>query len=301
MFFWKMSGAGNDFIVVNNMREKIPVERFPAIAQKLCERRLSIGADGIVVVERAGGAAADVRALIFNADGSEAEMCGNGVRCVARYAYEEGLAGSRVGIETGAGHVEVSRLSKREYRVKLQAASVFRTGGRAAARGREYSYTYVELGSPGIPHIVVPIEDLRNADRDALRLVGRALRRHDDFPRGTNVNFYDIIDNETVELLTYERGVEDFTYACGTGSGSTALALRLQNIISADTVKLCVPGGLLKVELMKKNGGVTADDGTAAANSAGAYDIRLIGDTNIIFKGDVLDEDFAYRGNAALM
>jgi diaminopimelate epimerase len=240
-----------------------------------------------MVVERAESAAADIKVRIFNADGSEAEMCGNGVRCAARFAYEEGLAGNPVRIEAKAGLTEVTRLSTRMYKVKLQDASVFRTGGKAEVNGREYPYTYLELGSPGIPHIVVPAENLSGADRGALRLAGQGLRSHADFPKGTNVNFYKIIDNETVELLTYERGVEDFTYACGTGSGSTALALRLQNLLASDTVKLRVPGGLLKVELVKKADGPMADN-------ASGYSIFLSGDTNIIYKGDVLDEDFVY-------
>ena len=283
MFIWKMSGAGNDFIVVNNIRERIPTELFPDIARKLCSRRFSIGSDGIMVVERAESAAADIRVLIFNADGSEAEMCGNGVRCIARYAFEEKLAGNPVRIETKAGPVEAERLSPREYKIKLPNASLVKTGGSAVVDGREYPYTYVELGSPGIPHIVVPVADLRNADRNALRSAGRALRHYGDFPKGANVNFYDIIDGRTVELLTYERGVEDFTYACGTGSGSSALALRLQGLVDAGTVNLKVPGGLLRVELVNRGG----------ASTEAAYDIYLIGDTNIVLKGDVLDEDLS--------
>ena len=283
MFFWKMSGAGNDFIIINNMREHIPAERFPVIARRLCERHLSIGADGIMVVEKAESPDAGIKVRIFNADGSEAEMCGNGVRCIARYVYEENLSASPVRIEAKAGLTGVERLSKREYKVKLQNASLVKTGGAAVVNGQEYPYTYIELGNPGIPHIVVPFTGLRNADRDALRIIGRALRYHGDFPKGANVNFFEIIDSHAVELLTYERGVEDFTYACGTGSGSTALALKLQNLVSAGTLSLKVPGGLLQVELVRKAGGSEATD----------YDIYLIGDTNIIYKGEVLDENFA--------
>ena len=283
MFFWKMSGTGNDFIIVNNIKEQIPLEKFPIIARKLCERHLSVGADGIMVVERAASEAADIRAVVFNADGSEAEMCGNGIRCIARYAWEEKLAANPVRIEAKAGYTEVERLSRREYKVKLQNATLVKPEASAMVNGRTFAYTYLELGDPGLPHIVVPIKNLRNADRDILRIDGRSLRNHSDFSRGANVNFYQKINGDTVELLTYERGVEDFTYACGTGSGSTALVLRLQNIVSADVVKLRVPGGLLKVELVKNKQGST--DG-------GNYDIFLSGDTNIVYKGDLYDEDF---------
>ncbi|MDR0495991.1 MAG: diaminopimelate epimerase [Treponema sp.] len=283
MFFWKMNGTGNDFIIINNIKEKVPFEKFPAIAQKLCERHLSIGADGIMVVEKPESDAADIKAHIFNADGSEAEMCGNGIRCIARYVWEEKLGGNPVKIDAKAGYVEVERLSKREYKVKLQNASVVKSGGTADINGWEYLYTYLELGNPGIPHIVVPMPPLIKTDRDALRTIARQLRYYKDFPKGANVNFYEQISADTVELITYERGVEDFTYACGTGSGSTALALYMQKIVTSNRVNLKVPGGLLKVELAPCEATVQTGDDT--------YNIYLIGDTNIICKAEVLDED----------
>ena len=279
-----MSGTGNDFIMINNIKEKIPLEKFPALARKLCERHLSLGADGIMVVEKPAGTAAnaDIRAIIYNADGTEAEMCGNGIRCIARYAWEEKLAGNPVRMETKAGYAEAERLSKREYKVKLQNPSVIKPPARATVNGREYDYTYIELGKPGLPHIVVPVKDLQKIDREILHIDGKSLRYHSDFPRGTNVNFCEPVDDKTVELLTYERGVEDFTYACGTGSGVTALVLRLQKKVGADTVTIKVPGGVLKVELFKNTNSKTICDD---------YDIYLIGGTNIVCKGDVEDED----------
>ena len=275
MYFWKMSGAGNDFIMINNIRESIPREKFPAMARELCQRHLSIGADGIMVVEKS--TEADIKAMIFNADGSEAEMCGNGTRCIARYAWEEKLAGNPVRLETKAGFTEVERITSREYKAKLQSISELKTGGKATVNGREYSYTYAEVGKPGAPHIVVPLTDLRNADREMLFKDGKSLRHHSDFPKGTNVNFCQVIDDKNVELLTWERGVEDFTYACGTGSVSTVIALRLQKMISSRTVNVKVPGGILKVELVEKTGN--------------DYDVYLSGDTNIVCKGEILDED----------
>lgn len=275
MNFWKMSGAGNDFIMINNSKEKIPKEKFPAIARRLCQRHISIGADTIMVIEKS--TEADVKALMFNADGSEAEMCGNGVRCIARYAWEEKMAGNPVRIETIAGLTEIERITNREYRGKFQSLSVFKPGGKAAVNGKEYSYTYVELGNPGVPHIMVPVGNLRNVDRDNLFKDGYSLRHLSDFPKGANVNFYEILDDKTVDLVTWERGVEAFTFACGTGTVSTVLALKLQKMIASDMVKVMVPGGILKVELFEK-----------AEND---YDVFLSGDTNIVCKGEVTDED----------
>jgi diaminopimelate epimerase len=271
-----MQGAGNDFIIINNIKQEIPQEKFPEMAKRLCTRKLSIGADGLMVVEKPqkGG---DIMMRLFNADGSEAEMCGNGVRCIARYAYEEGIAAEHITIEAVAGDVAAERLSKRSYKIKLQRAGVVKEARIVDVGGKKYEYTYIELGNPGIPHIVVEMPGLKSLDRDPLRVLGRQLRYHPDFPKGANVNFYEALDGNSVLLLTYERGVEDFTLACGTGSGSTALSLKLQGKLAGDSLKLNVPGGLLIVDLKQVNGR--------------EYDLYLTGDTNIIAKGEILDED----------
>ena len=115
MYFWKMNGAGNDFIVINNIDEKIPHDRLPEIARKLCHRHLSIGADGFMAVEKpTEGTDADYRMLFFNSDGSMGEMCGNGARCICRYGYENGLAGEFQRVETTAGIVTGERIDKRQ-------------------------------------------------------------------------------------------------------------------------------------------------------------------------------------------
>jgi diaminopimelate epimerase len=276
MIFCKMQGAGNDFIIINNMKQEIPQEKYSGLAKRLCTRKLSIGADGLMVVEKPqkGGA---IMMRLFNADGSEAEMCGNGARCISRYVYEEGIAREHITIETIAGDVAAERLSKRSYKIKLQRAGIINEGRTVEAGGKKYKYTFIELGNPGIPHIVIEMPGLKDFDKDELRVLGRHLRYHPDFPKGTNVNFYQALDGNSVLLLTYERGVEDFTFACGTGSGSTALSLKLQGKLQGDSLKLNVPGGLLIVDLKQVEGG--------------EYDLYLTGDTNIIAKGEILDED----------
>ena len=122
MKFWKMNGAGNDFVILNNMEEKLPQELFPQLAKTLCERHLSIGADGFMVVE-APTQGGDYKMLFYNADGTMGEMCGNGARCICRYGYENGLAGETQVVETTAGIVTGYRIDQRNFKVRLSDPS----------------------------------------------------------------------------------------------------------------------------------------------------------------------------------
>ena len=227
MKFWKMNGAGNDFVVINNMDGAIPREKYGYIAKQLCERHLSIGADGMMFVEQPQGDA-DYRMGFYNSDGSMGEMCGNGARCICRYGYENGLAGEVQRVETTAGVVTGQRISQRLYKVRLNDPSTVQLDGKAEIDGKVYDWAYVELGNPGIPHAVVPIEGLADFPQRELFELGRKLRHYKAFPKGANVNFYEITGPDEVLERTYERGVEDFTYACGTGTGSLVTVLTLQ-------------------------------------------------------------------------
>ena len=188
MEFWKMNGAGNDFIVVDDRRNAIPENRWPEIVRVLCERHMSIGADGFMVVKppTCGG---DYKMLFFNSDGSTGEMCGNGARCICRYGFENGLAGETQRVETTAGLVTGWRMGKRLYRIRLNDPCHMRLDGTAEVDGITYDCAYVELGDPGIPHAAVPIAGLRDYDAAALLRLGRTLRHYPDFPKGANVNF----------------------------------------------------------------------------------------------------------------
>ena len=261
MRFTKMNGAGNDFLILDNREERLDPDQFPAIARTLCHRRLSIGADGLMVVEapRQGG---DFRMLF-----------GNGARCICRYGYEKGLAGERQTVETPSGLVTGQRIDRRSYRIRLTDPTVIDLDRPVEALGRVWPCAYVELGSPGLPHAAVPCPGLSGKTMDGLRDLGRALRSHPAFPKGANVNFYDITAPDQIVELTYERGVEDFTYACGTGTGSVVLALTLLGQVSGKDVAVSVPGGTLRV--------------TIADQKA----IWLTGPTNVVCQGEVLDED----------
>lgn len=276
MRFWKMNGAGNDFIILNNMEEKLDHNLFPAIARTLCHRHLSVGADGFMVVEapQQGG---DYRMLFYNSDGSVGEMCGNGARCICRYGYENGLAGEEQTVETASGVVTGKRIDQRNYRIRLTDPTVIRLDYPVEAAGKPWPCSYIELGDPGLPHAVVPYPGLKDKTMDELRTLGRSLRWHPAFPKGANVNFCDVTGPDQVVELTYERGVEDFTYACGTGTGSMVLALTLKGLVSGGDVVVTVPGGTLRVTVDR--------EGTTVKS------LWLTGPTNIVCTGEIRDEE----------
>ena len=278
MRFWKMNGAGNDFIIINNMEEKIPGEKFPYIAKTLCERHLSIGAAGFMVVEKPSNpSAADYRMLFFNSDGSMGEMCGNGARCICRYGFENGLSGKVQRVETTAGVVIGKRIDKRLYRVRLNDPCNIRLDEPVEMDGRIYSCSYIELGNPGIPHCVVPVSNLKDYPETELFELGRKLRSYEGYPKGANVNFYEIVGENHILERTYERGVEDFTYACGTGTGSVVTVLTLQNKVSGQHVRVDMTGGTLFIDVERESDKIK--------------NLYLTGPTNIVAKGEVTDEE----------
>ncbi|MBQ8390344.1 MAG: diaminopimelate epimerase [Oscillibacter sp.] len=276
MNFWKMNGAGNDFLVLNNLIEHLPQESFPAIARTLCERHLSIGADGLMVVD-APTQGGDYKMLFFNSDGSLGEMCGNGARCICRYGYENGLAGEVQVVETTAGIVTGKRISQRLYKIRLNDPTTMKLDASVEVDGVEYDCAYVELGDPGLPHAVIPYANLKNADENELRELGRAIRHHKSFPKGANVNFYEITGEDEIFERTFERGVEDFTYACGTGTGSVVAVLTMQGKVSGQSVKVHMTGGELLIDVEREGSRIR--------------DLYLTGPTNIVCKGEVTDED----------
>ncbi|MBQ4650500.1 MAG: diaminopimelate epimerase [Firmicutes bacterium] len=277
MKFWKMNGAGNDFIVINNIEEKIPAEKYGEIAKLLCERHMSIGADGMMFVEPSGKA--DYKMAFYNSDGSMGEMCGNGARCICRYGYEVGLAGDVQTVETTAGIVTGHRIDNRLYKVRLNDPTTIELEHPMEIDGKVYDCSYVELGNPGIPHIAVQISGLRDYPERELFDLGRKMRYHESLPKGANINFYEVTGEDQVYERTYERGVEDFTYACGTGTGSMVTVLTLKGEVSGKGVHVGMTGGELIIDVER------SEDGKVIEN------LYLTGPTNIVAKGEVTDED----------
>ena len=226
-----MSGAGNDFVVIDARGLQLDLA---ALAVKACA---ITGADGFLALD--DSQIADFRLHFYNSDGLRGEMCGNGARCICRYAYDRGIAGEEVTIQTDAGMVYGQRIDEQTYRVQLNNPGEL-----------ELNYlkniAYVELGNPGIPHAILEVPGLKWEDRELLRPMAMAIRHDPAFRKGTNVNFYTWIGDNTVRILTYERGVEDYTLACGTGSGSLAAVLWKQGKF-AHTLIAENPGGTLKI------------------------------------------------------
>lgn len=248
MRFVKMQGAGNDFILLDDREGAIPEEEYSRLAIELCRRRLSVGADGLMIIlpPSEGG---DIAMRFYNPDGSKGEMCGNGARCVARYAHDRGYAGDIQRIETTAGMVIGQRIEKDLYCVRLNDPSRMEPEIGILWEGQILSCFYVELGRPGIPHAVIPLQNWDELPREELRALGKSIREYPAFPKGANVTFWKAAAPGRVKAITYERGVEDFTLACGTGAGSTAVALRYLHLTEEDPVELDFPGGELLVSV----------------------------------------------------
>jgi diaminopimelate epimerase len=238
MKVWYMNGAGNDFAVVDARDLELD---YTALALELCKLT---GADGFMAVDHSDKA--DFKLHFYNADGSRGEMCGNGSRCICRFAYENGIAGENMSVETDAGIVYGKRLSERQYLVKLNNPGI-------VDLNRKPDAAYIELGNPGVPHAVMEIPGLSWEMRDALREKARNLRFDPAFPKGANANLYTWLDENTVRILTFERGVEDYTLACGTGSASTAVALWLKGLLPNGKLTVKNPGGDLAVTIEGKD------------------------------------------------
>ena len=232
MKVWYMNGAGNDFMVIDARGLEL---NFEQLAVELCKMT---GADGFMAVDHS--AAADFRLHFYNADGSRGEMCGNGARCICRFAHDIGLAGDTMTVETDAGLVPGWRLRESQYQVQLNEPGILDLN-------RKGEIAYVELGSPGVPHAVAEYPgDLWGAAED-LKDQMESLRHDPAFPKGANVNFYQRLKEDEVRVLTFERGVEDFTLACGTGCGSIAVTLWKKGLLPGGVLTAHNRGGTLTV------------------------------------------------------
>ncbi len=221
--FWKMSGSGNDFILIDNRDEHIQEKEMSRLVERACRRRISVGADGVIFV--VPSKTCDFGWRFFNADGGEVEMCGNGGRCVSRFAFLKGIAGSNMTFETLAGPVSAEVRSRR---VKILMP---KPGPALMDIDLEFQQGWVHCDfiNTGVPHVVVGVEALSD---HPVTTQGRAIRYHARFsPEGTNANFMIRVGPDRLALRTYERGVEDETLACGTGAIASALVGALRGMV----------------------------------------------------------------------
>ena len=243
MNVYYMNGAGNDFMVIDARGLTLD---FSKLALELC--KLS-GADGFMAVDHSE--IADFKLHFYNADGSRGEMCGNGARCICRFAYDHGIAGETMTVETDAGLVPGWRIDENQYKVRLNNPSILDLS-------RKGSIAYAELGDPGVPHAVAEYDGDLWADADCIWDHMRQLRYDPAFPKGANVNFYQPIREGEVKVLTFERGVEDFTLACGTGCGSIASVLWKKGQLPGNVLTAHNRGGTLKVTIDGLEGEITS-------------------------------------------
>ena len=215
--FTKMVASGNDFVVIDNrsgILEKLSIARRD-IALRICCRRKSVGADGLLLIENSKKS--DFKMRIFNPDGSEVSMCGNGSRCAALYAVENKITGKTAKIKTAAGELEAEVIGL-AVKVKMTNPKDMKLNLDLSLGGKKIKS---HLINTGVPHVVSFVKNLGKLDVDGM---GRKIRRHKKFsPKGTNADFVKIVNSKTIKIRTYERGVEAETLACGTGAAASAI------------------------------------------------------------------------------
>jgi len=268
--FMKMSGSGNDFILIDHREPFLKEERLKDFIQKTCRRRYSVGADGLILIERSKKA--DFKWRFYNADGSEAEMCGNGGRCAARFAYLKGIAGSSLKFETLAGILSAWVDGKK---VKLEMTKPFglKLDETIFIDGKEKIFSSLNTG---VPHAVFFVDDLEGVN---IVPVGRAVRFHSHFaPSGTNVNFVRLEKESQLSIRTYERGVEDETLACGTGVVASALIAAFKGMVNSPVSVRTKGGEILTVHFETKGEEVKR--------------VFFEGDVHIIYEGEMGEEAY---------
>jgi diaminopimelate epimerase len=229
--FLKLVGNGNDFVLIDCRRQ--PVRALNVVARRICNRKYGIGADGLLVLE--SSKRADARMRIFNSDGSEAEMCGNGARCAAYY-----LNKANATLDTKAGIIR-ARLKAEMVKIRLTNPKPL-TLNMAVQLKRKLRVNFINTG---VPHVVVFVHGLDKID---VPFLGRILRNHKKFsPGGTNVNFVETFNSNTIRVRTYERGVEDETLACGTGSVASALVFAANSGADRKIKVITASGEILNV------------------------------------------------------
>jgi diaminopimelate epimerase len=267
--FYKLSASGNDFIIFLNFEGKITLEEGKILAKKLCRPKFSISADGLILLEKPSISSASFSWKFFNSDGSEAEMCGNGARCVARLVEDLRLFKSPFYFETKAGliyaevkgeRVKVALTSPMDLKLNL----VIRT---------DYDWFMAHFVNTGVPHVVIFWDNIESAP---VEKIGPKIRYHEIFkPAGTNVNFVELVegDKKYLKIRTYERGVEAETLACGTGASASAYVSYKLGLVDK------------KVDLLTKSGEILTVYIEDEENK-----IYLEGDTRFVFEGRIKKE-----------
>ncbi len=268
--FLKMSGSGNDFILIDNRDRSLTVDNLTEFVRRVCERKISVGADGLIVIEKSE--CADFRWRFFNADGSEVDMCGNGGRCAARFAYIKGIAKENLSFETQAGLID-AEVRGDVVKLRLTDPHHIRIDFIIIIQEQPFEINFINTG---VPHVVYFV---RNLDQFDVFQIGREIRYHKEFqPDGTNANFMEVIDRHTIRVRTYERGVEDETLACGTGAVASALISSRKGLVESPVDVRVKSGEILRIHFRK--------------TEAGFEDIYLEGKAKVVYEGRLWDEAY---------
>ncbi len=268
--FMKMSGSGNDFIIIDHRQPFLPEERMKKFVRRVCRRKMSVGADGLILVEESNKA--DFKWRYFNADGSEAEMCGNGGRCVARFAVLKGIAGNSLTFETLAGIISAQVDGKR-VKLELTKPHSLRLEEKITVEGKELTLSSINTG---VPHAVL---FLKNLDQVDVVDMGRVIRFHPHYaPAGVNANFVKVENDSRLSVRTYERGVEDETLACGTGVVASALVAAFKGLVKSP-VSIQTRGG----EVLTVHFEIESDQ---------VKKVFFEGDVRIAYEGEMWEEAY---------
>jgi len=268
VIFSKMSGHGNDFIILDNSLGNNLLD-WKGCASQWCERRSSIGADGLLVIEPSR--VADFKLRIFNADGSEAEMCGNGARCAARFAVEHGIAGSSMSFETLAGTINARVVHDR---VSINLTDPSELIGEVTLNSGESTLVLFPINS-GVPHVIIFRDCVIEMSADEVVQIGKYVRFHKAFePNGTNVDFVEVMGPRLIRVRTYERGVESETLACGTGAVAAAIISHIHKKIGDPPIAVQMPGGVMVVYFQRDNDYIK--------------DVWLMGDVKWSYEGEII-------------
>lgn len=272
--FSKMSGSGNDFIIIDHRQAFLTGVNVGEFARVVCRRKFSVGADGLILIEKSEKA--DFRWQFLNGDGSIAEMCGNGARCAARFAYINKIAPAAMRFETLAGIIEAYVDSDGGDSVKVRL-----TPPTDIQLHRELSLdnkvTVVNFINTGVPHVVSLVD---SAKAVPVIKLGRSIRYHSAFqPAGTNVNFVQILPDNALYVRTYERGVEDETLACGTGAVAAAIVAALLQRVAPPVLVITSGGEQLTIHFSLS--------GTSGGQGSEASDVFLEGSASLIYEGQL--------------
>lgn len=266
--FTKMAGAGNDFIVIDNRTLRLTDARAASLARLVCPRRTSVGADGLLLLD--ASRETDFRMRYYNADGSRAPFCGNGARCLARFAYRRGIVGPEMAFDADDGRHQATIVG-REVRLRLVDPADVILNRRIDGFARS---PVIHTLNTGTVHAVIRSDDVEAEDvaRD-----GRALRSHPMFqPGGTNVNFMQTVAPSGLALRTYERGVEAETLSCGTGAGAAAVTFALLDGVPAPITVHTRSGEPLVVDFQRDGDSITG--------------VSLQGSAHIIYDGELAED-----------